>query len=76
MIECTEFQVEIPPTVEGFVYGSSKSSTAKTLLGIALSCLITFKLKAAGERKSDSLRSKIIYRSIIELLNLSAICFV
>lgn len=57
IIDCTEFRIEIPSSVEEcvFTYSHYKHGfTAKVLIGIAPSGLITLKSRAAGGRKSDS----------------------
>lgn len=57
IIDCTEFRVEIPSSIEHRVVTFShykKGFTAKGLIGISPSGLITFKSRVAGGRKSDS----------------------
>lgn len=57
IIDCTEFRIEVPSTVENRVYTFShykKSFTAKVLIGITPGGFISFKSLVAGGRKSDS----------------------
>lgn len=57
IIDCTEFQVEIPSTVDNRVWCYShykKGFTAKVLIGITPGGFISFKSKVAGGRKSDA----------------------
>lgn len=57
IIDCTEFGIEVPSSVENRVFTYShykKGFTAKALIGITPSGFISFKSKIAGGRKSDS----------------------
>lgn len=57
IIDCTEFGIEVPSTVDNRVYCYShykKKFTAKVLIGITPSEFISFKSPVAGGRKSDS----------------------
>ncbi|XP_063634357.1 uncharacterized protein LOC134805000 [Cydia splendana] len=57
IIDCTEFQIEVPSTVDNRVWCYShykKGFTAKVLIGITPGGFISFKSKVAGGRKSDS----------------------
>lgn len=57
IIDCTEFKIEIPSTVDNRIYCYShykKNFTAKVLIGITPGGFICLKSKIAGGRKSDS----------------------
>ncbi|XP_046629481.1 uncharacterized protein LOC124309686 [Neodiprion virginianus] len=57
IIDCTEFNIEIPANVDHRVYCYShykKNFTAKVLIGITPGGFISLKSKVAGGRKSDS----------------------
>lgn len=57
IIDCTEFKIETPSTVDQRVFTYSnykKSFTAKLLVGITPGGFISFKSAVAGGRKSDS----------------------
>lgn len=57
IIDCTEFRIDVPAGVDNRVYTFShykKGFTAKVLIGITLCGFISFKLRVAGGRKSDS----------------------
>ncbi|XP_066600582.1 uncharacterized protein [Prorops nasuta] len=57
IIDCTEFRIEVPISVENRVYCYShykRGFTAKLLVGITPSGFISFKSKVAGGRKSDT----------------------
>ncbi|XP_044576694.1 uncharacterized protein LOC123259933 [Cotesia glomerata] len=57
IIDCTEFNIEIPANVDHRVYCYShykKNFTAKVLIGITPGGFICLKSKVAGGRKSDS----------------------
>lgn len=57
IIDCTEFRIEVPSTVDDRVNCYShykKGFTAKVLIGITPGGFISFKSLAAGGRKSDS----------------------
>ncbi|KAJ8720636.1 hypothetical protein PYW08_006101 [Mythimna loreyi] len=57
IIDCTEFRIEVPASVDNRVYCYShykKGFTAKLLIGITPGGFISFKSKVAGGRKSDS----------------------
>lgn len=57
IIDCTEFKIEIPSTVDNRVYCYShykKNFTAKVLIGITPGGFICLKSRVAGGRKSDS----------------------
>lgn len=57
IIDCTEFKIEIPSTVDNRVYCYShykRTFTAKVLIGITPGGFICLKSKVAGGRKSDS----------------------
>ncbi|XP_024890187.1 uncharacterized protein LOC112466354 [Temnothorax curvispinosus] len=57
IIDCTEFRIEVPASVDNRVFTYShykKGFTAKLLIGITPGGFISFKSKVAGGRKSDS----------------------
>ncbi|OXU16250.1 hypothetical protein TSAR_010167 [Trichomalopsis sarcophagae] len=57
IIDCTEFKIEVPSTVDNRVFTYShykKGFTAKVLIGITPGGFISFRSKVAGGRKSDS----------------------
>lgn len=57
IIDCTEFKIDVPASVDDRVYTYSnyeKGFTAKLLVGITPSGFVSFKSKVAGGRKSDS----------------------
>lgn len=57
IIDCTEFRIEVPASIENRVLTYSnykKGFTAKVLIGITPSGFISFKSKVCGGRKSDS----------------------
>ncbi|XP_057339422.1 uncharacterized protein LOC130676931 [Microplitis mediator] len=57
IIDCTEFKIEVPSSVDNRVYCYShykKNFTAKVLIGITPGGFICLKSKVAGGRKTDS----------------------
>lgn len=57
IIDCTEFKIEVPSTVDHRIYCYShykKTFTAKVLIGITPGGFICLKSKIAGGRKTDS----------------------
>ena len=57
IIDCTEFKIEVPASVDNRVFTYShykKTFTAKLLIGVTPGGFISFKSKVAGGRKSDS----------------------
>lgn len=57
ILDCTEFRIEVPKSVDNRVWCYShykRGFTCKVLIGITPSGFISFKSKAAGGRKSDS----------------------
>lgn len=57
IIDCTEFRIDIPTSVDNRVFTYSqykKNFTAKVLIGITPGGFISLRSDAAGGRKSDS----------------------
>lgn len=69
IIDCTEFRIDVPASVQNRVYCYShykKGFTGKLLVGITPSGYISFKSRVSGGRKSDSQMT--IESGLIDLL--------